>query len=235
MAELLFYREPTVLNTEVHRKLRFQPVNDFRFSAHVNSVPLLGVEFFEASRDLPIFFSKDEAGGFFPIALLSLSNSGHSQIDQHGKWIGSYTPAFIRRYPFALTAEKNVCFDEAYAGLSEESGEALFKEDGEKTDALDNIVAFLTNFEDEHLRTRQMCEALNEHDLLKSFTLQVMTADRQPVRLDGLYVIDEEKFGALGNELISDWFRQGTLGWVFAHLHSLGALKRLSNELNTRD
>lgn len=236
MPELFFYQRPTVLNKETHKALRFLPVKDFGFTSKVNSVPLLAIEFFESSRDLPVLFSQDQAGSFFPIVLLSLKNQGHEQIDESGRWLGNYTPAFIRRYPFVLSGDKNVCFDADYTGLAEVEGEGelLFADDGAYTDTLNKIIEFVTNFEAEHVRTREFCQAATEQDVFKPFTLQVITADKKPLRLDGLFVIDENKLMALEDAVVTSWFRKGYLAWAYAHLHSLGALQRLSEKLDTR-
>lgn len=236
MSELLFYQRPTVLNKEAHKALRFSPVTDFGFTNNVNSVPLLAIEFFESSRDLPVLFSQDQDGQYFPIALLSLKNQGHQQVDAEGVWLGNYTPAFIRRYPFVLSSDKNVCFDADYTGLQENEGEGelLFTDEGAYTDTLTKIIEFVTNFEAEHARTREFCQAATEQDVFKPFVLQVITADKKPLRLDGLFVIDEKKLMALDDAVATHWFRQGYLAWAYAHLHSLGALQRLSEKLDTR-
>jgi hypothetical protein len=236
---LTFYERPTVLNKEIHKSFRFLPVKDFGFTRKVNSVPLLAIEFFESSRDLPVLFSQDQDGSFFPIALLSLKNQGHEKVDESGRWMGNYTPAFIRRYPFVLSGDKNVCFDADYAGLAETEGEEgegnlLFADDGAYTDTLDKIIEFVTNFDAEHLRTRKFCEAASEADVFKPFVLQVVTADQKPLRLDGLFVIDESKLMALEDDVVAHWFRESYLGWAYAHLHSLGAIQNLSKTLNTR-
>jgi len=244
MPELLFYQRPTVLNKDAHKSIRFSPVKDFGFTRNVNSVPLLALEFFEASRDLPVLFSQDKDGSYFPIVLLSLKNQGHDQVDDSGRWQGNYTPAFIRRYPFVLSNDKNVCFDADYIGLAEADLEAgaegevegnlLFADDGTYTDTLSKIIEFVTNFDAEHLRTREFCEAASEAEVFKPFVLQVVTAGQKPLRLDGLFVIDENKLMALEDNVVTQWFRKGYLAWAYAHLHSLGAIARLSDKLNTR-
>ena len=236
MAELLFYKKPVVLNRDAHRKLRFKPVIDFSFSKDVNSVPLLAVEFFEASRDLPVLFSKDDKGQYFPIVLMSMRNDGHDLVGAKGVWLGQYTPAFVRRYPFALTDNKDLCFDSEYKGLSEKGkGDLLFDEDeGKNTEQLDKVIAFLQNFDAEHARTRDFCAAVAEKDLFKPFVLQVMTPDNKPLRMEGLHIVDEQKMNALEDAEVTDWFRKGYLAWAYGHLHSLGAIKRLAEQLNTK-
>lgn len=229
MSELLFYKEPVALNREQHKGLKFSPINDFGFTAEVNSVPLTAIEFFEASRDLPVLFSKDAEGNFFPIALLGLTNQGHALMNDEGQWTSSYVPAFIRRYPFALNNEGTVFFDQASGLVSEDSEKPLFDEEGENTETLTNIVSFLNHFDSEHKRTVAFCEALKEQDLFKPFNLQVMPKDAdKPLRLEGLFVIDDKKFDALEGDVVQDWFKKAYIAWVYAHLHSLGAIQKIA-------
>lgn len=230
MNQLLFYKQPVALNREQHGQLRFTPVQSFEFTRDINSVPLMGIEFFEASRDLPVFFSQDAAGSYFPLVLLSLMNNGHAQLDEKGAWQGNYIPAFIRRYPFALTDDGTVCFDDESAELSEETGDALFDEKGENSESLSNIINFLNQFDAENKRTQEFCAVLKDLGLLKPFTLQIMLAEEKPLRMDGLFVVDEEKLGQLEDEKVVALFRSAHLAWVYAHLHSLGALKQLMSK-----
>ena len=228
MSELLFYRKPVALNRENHRSLKFTPSAKFRFSAEVNSVPLTGIEFFEASRDLPILFSRSESGQYFPLALLSLRNNQHALVDDEGVWQGNYVPAFIRRYPFAMTDNQTVCFDQEAEQFSEEEGEPLFDENGENTKTLDNVLQFLNNFDASYKRTREFCGQVAAAELFKPFNIQVMAGDGKPVRLEGLHVIDEAKLLEVDQEQVQKWFKSGELAWIYAHLHSLGALKQLT-------
>ncbi|WP_257280787.1 SapC family protein [Endozoicomonas sp. ISHI1] len=227
MAALLFYKDPAPLNRDLHKALRYQSSGDYSFTDSVNSVPLTGIEFFEASRDMPVLFSKDDEGRFFPLALLSLMDAGHKQLDGEGRWEDSYVPAFVRRYPFALTDEGTVCFDKESAQIGGEEGEALFNDEGENSETLNNIIQFLNNYDQQYKNTRAYCDECSELELFSPFNLQVMADKDNPLRLEGLYVIDEKKLAELQEEKINDWFKAGWLAWSYAHLHSLGALRRL--------
>ncbi len=227
MATLLFYNEPAFLNREVHKTLKFKASVDYSFTEDVNSVPLTGIEFFEASRDMPVLFSKDDQGNFFPLALLSLMDAGHKHLGDAGSWSDSYIPAFIRRYPFALTDEGTVCFDQNASQFEGEEGEALFSDDGENTETLNNIIQFLNNYDQQYKNTLDYCKELKELDLLSPFNLQILLEKDKPLRLEGLFVIDEKKLNSIPEDKVKGWFDSGWLAWTYAHLHSLGALNRL--------
>ncbi len=227
MAALLFYNEPAFLNREVHKTLKFKASSDYSFTENINSVPLTGIEFFEASRDMPVLFSQDENGDFFPLALLSLMQEGHKQLGETGSWSDSYIPAFVRRYPFALTDEGTVCFDKKASQFDSEDGEPLFNEDGENSETLNNVIQFLNNYDQQYKSTREYCAECKELELFAPFNLQVMLDKDNPLRLEGLYVVDEKKLADLPEDKVTAWFRAGWLAWSYAHLHSLGALNRL--------
>ncbi len=231
MNELLFYKKPVALNRDQHKSFKYQPVSSYEFTRHVNSVPATAIEFFEASRELPVLFSKDEEGNFFPLLLLSLTNDGHSQMDDDGKWTSGYIPAFIRRYPFALNGDGTVCFDKDSECVSEDGEKELFDDKGENTETLKNIVTFLNQFDVEHKRTVEFCAALKEQDLFKPFNLQVMAKEGEaPLRLEGLFAIDDKKFDALEDDVVNQWFRKAYIAWVYAHLHSLSAIQKLAKK-----
>lgn len=227
MNSLLFYQKPVRLNREEHSLLKFQSSNAYGFAESVNSVPLNGIEFFQTSRHLPVLFSCDANGDYFPIALLSLHDKQHFLGNSEGEWGEVYVPAFIRRYPFAMSDDQTVCFDEA-APHFDESGELLFTEEGEQTDTLNRIIDFLVSFDQAHQQTRAFCEAAKEQDLFKPFSIQVMVKANEPLRLNGLFVINEEVFSGLPKTVVNKWFKAGWIAWVYAHLHSLATLGTLA-------
>jgi hypothetical protein len=223
MATLHFYQEPVALDRKVHQSLRMGKPLNLDFAKDLNSVPVAGIEFFEASRELPVLFTKNSEGEFIPMVLLSLQPKGHNIGDN---WSGIYMPAFIRQYPFAL-AQGKVIFDKQAPQLQEKEGEALFNENGENTDFLNKLIEFLGNTEGHFKITRDYCQACASNDFFTPFKAQVKVGEARPMRLGNLFMIDQSKLNSLPDEQIKDWFRKGWLAWSYAHLHSLGAIPRL--------
>lgn len=222
------YSNPVPLNREQHKNLRFKRITDYSFSSGSNSLPIAGIEFFEASRSMAVLFRKGSDGNFFPLVILSLNNQGHDMVDEEGKWKKNiYIPSFIRRYPFAQTGEGSVSFDADCDAFSEEEGERLFTEEGKNTQALDDIIAFLEQYGAAMRHTDKFCKALKERDLLIPFDVQVGVDTPNPVRVGGLYAVDDNKFGKLYGKVLDEWFKEGWVAWVFAHMHSIGALRSL--------
>ena len=240
MAEVLFYERPVPLNRTQHKNLRIKSLPNFKFAQKVHSVPLTGVEFPAAARDLPILFagtSVDDAG---PMALLGLRQDENLFVDADGRWLpNTYIPAFIRRYPFVL-AEKpagepgddfTVFLDEGYQGFSDSEGERLFKDDGTDSQTLTNAVSFLGEFQQHVGRTRWFMEQLRKHQLLEPRNIRLQK-EGVSVNLSGLFTVNEDKLRQLDEKTAHEFLREGVFGWVYAHLLSLPNLDRLTLRLD---
>lgn len=240
MAEVLFYERPVPLNRTQHKDLRLKGIPSLRFAAGVHSVPLTGVEFPAAARDLPILFagsSMEEAG---PMALLGLRQNENLFVDADGQWAANtYVPAFVRRYPFVL-AEKpageegddfTVFLDEAYEGFGTDEGERLFKDDGTDSDMLKNAVNFLGEFQQHVGRTQWFMEQVRKHDLLEPRNIR-LEKDGKAINLNGLYVVSEEKLRKLDAKTAQEFLQEGVFGWIYAHLLSLSNIDRVAQRLD---
>ena len=239
---MLFYERAVALNRERHQKLRMEPVaKPFAFAAKTNAIVIASTELAEASREYPIVFVGTQDGPYSLAALVGLRNEENLLVDAAGHWeAGAYVPAFARRYPFVLAQTEGnplltVCVDEAYSGLNEERGEALFDDAGKETPYLTRVLEFLRAFHDDMERTRLFAGRLQELGLLVS---KVVTIEQQrggkPERqvLDGVWVVDEEKLRGIDDARVVELFRSGYLGWVYAHLLSLGNIRRLARRLD---
>ncbi len=243
MAEVFFYERPVPLNRSAHKDLRLKPVPSLKFAANVHSVPLTGVEFPAAARDVPILFAGTDMKDAGPMALLGLRQNENLFVDADGQWApNTYVPAFIRRYPFIL-AEKpegqpgddfTVFLDEAYTGFNTEEGERLFKDDGTDTEMLTNAVNFLGEFQQHVARTHWFMDQLRKHDLLEPRNIR-LEKDGKSINLNGLFVVSEEKLRQLDEKVAHEFLTEGVLGWIYAHLLSLANIDRVSLRLNERE
>jgi SapC. len=243
VAEVLFYERPVPLNRTAHKDLRLKGVPSMKFAAGTHSVPLTGVEFAPAARDLPILFAGKEIADAGPMALLGLRQDENLFVDGDGHWApGSYVPAFVRRYPFVL-AEKpagregddfTVFLDEAYEGFGSDEGDRLFKEDGTDSELLTNAVGFLSEFQQQIARTQWFMEQLRKHDLLEPRNIRLQKGDKS-INLNGLFVVSEEKLRQLDEKTAQEFLKEGVFGWIYAHLLSLANIDRLAQRLEVRE
>lgn len=244
MAEVFFYERPVPLNRTAHKDLRLKAVPSLKFAANVHSVPLTGVEFPAAARDMPILFAGTDIKEAGPMALLGLRQNENLFIDADGQWAANtYVPAFIRRYPFIL-AEKpadqeggddfTVFLDEAYEGFNQTEGERLFQDDGTDAEMLTNAVNFLGEFQQHVARTHWFMDQLRKYDLLEPRNIR-LEKDGKSINLNGLFVVSEEKLRQLDEKVAQEFLKEGVLGWIYAHLLSLANIDRVSLRLNERE
>ena len=86
-----------------HAALTFSPLEDYSFTAAMNSMPLLGFEVVEASRCFAIAFPA--AGSAVPHALLGLGGK-NVFVDARGRWTAPYLPLYAANHPFSLIAAR---------------------------------------------------------------------------------------------------------------------------------
>ena len=237
------------LNRTEHKDLRLKGVPNLKFAMNAHSVPLTGVEFGVAARDLLIVFAGTDLESAGPVAMLGLRENENLLVDAEGQWApNTYIPAFVRRYPFIL-AEKpegqegddfTVFLDEQYEGFNNTEGERLFKEDGTDTEMLTKAVGFLGDFQQNVTRTKWFMDQLRKHDLLepRNVRLQKNAQDGQEgkaINLNGLFVVNEDKLRKLDEKTAHEFLREGVFGWIYAHLLSLANLDRLAQRLDERE
>jgi hypothetical protein len=254
---VLFYQRPVLLDRVAHRQARvnMRDVN-FAFTKKTNSVPVTALEFGRAATEYPIVFAGPSPDRLMPVVVLGLRNEENLFVNPDGKWTGIYIPAFIRRYPFVLAERNNaqdlsVCVDTAFSGWmdprstatgaengsaapeSEEKGDALFDQQGAETPFLKNVLEFLGQYQGNIRQTQTFVRKLNELNLLVGREIHARDTANQPLALRGFFAVDEAKLNALNDNQISELYRQGFLGLVFAHLISLGNIARLEVRLRT--
>ncbi|WP_313518839.1 SapC family protein [Pseudomonas sp.] len=234
MTTLLLYKEIKALNREEHRGLKLRTAQNCEFAAGTHLVPVAGLEFFQAARHYPLVFI-GEGEKAMPIALLGLKDGHNGYVDGDHQWqANTYIPAFVRRYPFVMAQDDannfTVCFDAAYGGWNEEEGRELFDAEGQNSEFLDEMIQFLQNFTTEMERTRLFVAKLNELELLSNRTLKLTHTSGETFVLSDFQAVDEEKFLKLSDDKVLELHKSGFLGWIYAHLMSLGNTNQLFDD-----
>ncbi len=198
------------------------------------SVPLAIGEFYEACKDYPILFSKDQEGNWVALALLGYNNK-NVYLDEKNRFkMGKYIPAFLRRYPFVLV--QNDAKDNFSLGIEEQALEplnatnqqrALFKEDKTPSDLAKNTLDFLVRFHGELQASNAFIKELDTWQLLVEKSANITDEKGQTHTLNGFFTINEEKMNHLGEAKKLDIFKKGAIPLITAHLISLNNIKRL--------
>ena len=101
--QLLIYESAHPVNPGRHGGVSVEPGTDYAFSAGVNAVPLMAIEFPRASAEYAIVFTS-EGDAVMPAAVLGIRNEQNLYLSPDAQWKADYIPAFIRRYPFVFSS-----------------------------------------------------------------------------------------------------------------------------------
>jgi hypothetical protein len=238
--QLMIYERAVPISSESHRDWSVKMGSDYKFSSGVNSVPLLAAEFLAAAQDYAIVFAGNGAD-LVPTVILGIRDNENSQVATDGSWLGSYVPAFLRRYPFIFSQsqdEKNfvLCIDEEFDGFNQAGkGERLFDSDGERTAFLQNKLAFVTEYQSLFERTSAFCKRLKENNLLEEAHAHFNLVDGKSASLSGFFRINREKLKALPSETLTQMLQSDELELCYAHLFSLGNLTSMAQKNGASD
>ena len=233
------YRQPVLLDSVLHRHNRVGKLTDFSVAQHMHASYLATAEFDQAALEYVIVFVDDGVDAVTgktrvsPIVMLGVIG-GENLFVEGARWDAHYLPAYVRRYPFWTTdlagappESPGVMIDTGWSGWSDTLGDAVFGADGKPTPTLERALDFMRQFELEVERTRQFCELLVEHDLLREMSADAKLPDGNAIALNGFLAVDHVKLMALPDAAVLELHRNGILGLLHTHLMSLGNLRRL--------
>jgi len=228
------YKNPVILNSNIHQTFKITPVKDFVFAKGLNSCVVLAQEFLEVVKQYPIVFSRTAEGAVISVALLGISDNLF--VGSDGAWEKElYIPAFIRRYPFNLAegiaedGSLTVCVDADYPGFGPEEGESLFTSDGSNTPLLDNTIDFLRLYHNQFEITKGFVAHLTGLNIFKSVDANITLARGERFTIRDLMMVDEEALLKLPDDELVALVRRGFMPWIYAHLYSMTNLSRIIN------
>lgn len=230
--QLLIYSQVQPVSSQRHKDWSIKRLTDFEFCRDVNSLPLMAVEFPNAASDMTIVFTGQD-NQIMPVVILGVREQENLYLDDKGQMTSRYVPAFLRRYPFVFSsaddgANFTLCLDESYTGCNQDgSGERLFDAEGEKTQYLDNVLAFLKEYQVHFNRTRNFCSKLKELDLLEPMGAQFTQPDGEKLTLTGFMAVNREKLKALSDEQLAELHKSDALELIYIHLQSMRNFNRM--------
>lgn len=214
--------------------LRWQRPHSFRFAASDALAPLVAQELPKACLHLPTaFIAQDDA--FVPVAVQGVQPGHNLWVAPDGRWLGHYTPAAYRGYPFALASTEGhseqvvLCVDTDSGLVGEGLPEAFFDDAGQPSPAIREVLNFLQQVHAHRALTQRLCAAVQAEGLIQPWPITVQGGGGTQT-LQGLYRIDEARFNALGAEALHRLHQAGALALVYCqllsmqHLQALGAL-----------
>jgi hypothetical protein len=232
MKQLLIYERAQPLRVTEHGDTSVKPLRDYNFARALNSIPVVAAEFSAAAQDMAIIFAGTE-DEVLPAVLLGVEEGSNLFVTQGGRWTGQYIPAFLRRYPFVFAQndagdQLSLCIDEACEALNVDGiGERLFDSEGSRTNYLNQMLDFASQYQSQFLRTRLFCQRLKALNLLEPAALSINDADGQR-GMAGFYRVSRERLKEIPQDALIEMFNTDELELCYLHLQSLTNVEGLS-------
>lgn len=217
------------VSKSTHANLRWQRYGSYTFAAHDTVAPLVVQELPKACMTLPVALIQQD-GKFTPVAVQGLQSGQNLFVAPDGRWIGPYTPAEYRGYPFALAKAKNeqlvLCVDADSGLVGEGYTERFFDEQGAPSPVVKDVLSFLQQVKQNRELTQRLCAVLDAEGLIQPWPISLNSeSGEQPI--EGLYRIDEAKFNSLDAQALYRVHQSGALPLVYCQLLSMQHLQGL--------
>ena len=234
--QLLIYESAVPITSARHLPVSVEPVAGYGFTAGINAVPLMAVEFLRAAQEYAIVFT-NAGDEILPAVVLGLRPSQNLYLAQDASWQAKYVPAFVRRYPFVFSASADgktltLCIDEAYPGLNRQGrGQRLFGDNGQAAPYVDSVLKFLQEYQRHFERTRQVGRTLRELGLLEPLQAQIATPSGSKFTLSGFSGVSRVKLRALGGDALAALAKTDELELLYLHLYSMRNFDAMKDRL----
>lgn len=231
----------TELSNQHHKTMCIAPKAAVRYAAKQHVMNLQASELAHASTCFPVFVSRNTRNGQLSLSALASFVSNRNLFLHNDLWQPVFKPSSLLTYPLYLmqspTNEQSftIGFDADSGDITEESGTALFSDDGKATAELMEITKLLNAELTNTQQSMAFLKAMDELDLLKSVDLQVQYQIGQTEVIRGLYTIDEERFQTLSIEQLDQLRKMGYLMPIHALLISLLQVNMLINKHNATE
>lgn len=219
----------TALSKTDHRDAGLLPRDGYRFAENERAVPVLLAELNKVIPHYLLGFIA-QGEGYVPVALLGAKANAYLAPD--GRWLAPYVPATLRGYPFALaSADEGQQVLAIDAELLSDAGEPLFNGDT-PSDTVQTTLDFLQQCENNRAATRAATAKLAKQGLIAQWDLAVPTdaAGGTPVKLDGVYRVDEAKLNRLDGDALAE-IKGAPLALAYAQLFATGQHRALAERL----
>jgi hypothetical protein len=222
------------LSRGAHAGLRIRAAGAEATAASQHLIPIVASEFRKAAIQYPIVFAKSaQTGRFAPYVLTGLAP------EENLFWSGTeldvaYVPLNVRRQPFYVGGESVLCVDLDSPCLDEAGDLTIVDADGKDSAHLSGILAILGELLAGQAATENLVARLLALNLLVPLLLDIRLDDGTPLKIQGLYGVDEEELRRLPASELSDLWSTGLLELIYAVLLASGQIFNLVRLKNRR-
>ncbi|HEX4894908.1 MAG TPA: SapC family protein [Solimonas sp.] len=233
---------PTLLDNVTHRHLRVHTERSALRGDACQFALALPAEFRQLQAHFPIVFQLvDGDAGFQPIALFGLEEGQNLFLVDDG-WEATVMPMAMQRDPFLIghspdgSLQLHIDLDSPRIVHRDEGevGTALFLEHGGFSEYLDHIVQLMEHLHAHASHLPAFIRALTDHQLLEPFVIDLETPGGDPIRLSGLYTVNEDRLLSLSGATLETLARAGHLTPMFMQIASLAQLPVLAHRAYRR-
>lgn len=230
-----------ILNHADHAGLRVHTGASAAYGDGVMACLTVPAEFRQVQGYFPIVFRRDIASGAFSALALFGFENGENLFLDGDRWDARYRPLAMAIQPFLIgraaadaeTAQVHVDMDHPRISTSGE-GTRVFDEGGQPTPYLEAIAGRLGDLDHGYRQASGFFAALERHDLLEPFTLDVPLDNGARHSLVGYHTIAEERLAALDGGALGELQSAGHLLPVFMAVASLSRFADLVARKNAR-
>ena len=225
-----------LINTE-HRDLRVITARSAAYGDDVMYSLTFPSEFRSLQAHYPIVFAKSNEGSFAPLALFGFRDKQNLFL-RDGRWDASYLPLMIERQPFLIGASptgKVIHIDLDHPRVSRTEGERVFDDQGGNSEFLLRTGSMLAAIDEGVAATPAFITAIQEFNLLESFTLDIAFSDGNKHRFAGFHTIQEDRLKQLGPEALGKLHSHGHLQAVYMVIASLSHFRELIERASRLD
>lgn len=221
--------ELEVLNSEQHRELRLRS----EAAPWPHFAPIVISEFAAAAACCPIMLAKDpENGRFYAAAMFGFKPGENLLADDVGATL-AFRPLNVEREAF-FTSGENIAIDPNHPRISETSGEPLFDDSGDPTDALRRIQKALGLLVTGNDQTEAFLRTLLDLRLIEPIDITLKFDDGETLYLEGLYTVSLDAIAELDDSDALSLFRKGYLQLAYCIAGSRRQIALLANRRNAR-
>lgn len=230
-----------ILNSAEHAELRVHTDAGAQFGDAVMACITTPAEFRQVQAHFPIVFRRDiDSGNFSAVALFGFENGENLFLDD-ARWDAPYRPLALAIQPCLIGrpavegGAPQVHIDLAHPRISATGeGMRLFDDLGRPSPYLEAIAEKLGDLDHAYRQSPAFFAALDRHELLEAFTLEVPLDDGSNQSLVGFHTIDEGRLAALDGAALDQLHRDGHLMPLFMAVASLSRFAELVARKNAR-
>ena len=230
-----------ILTAEAHRDLRILTDRDAALGDAQMCCITVPSEFRAVQSEYPILFRlNDTRDRFTALAMFGFENGENLYLDG-GRWDARYRPLAMDIQPFLIGGgpdddeAKQVHVDLASPRIAAgDAGVRVFDEMGQPTPYLERIAEQLGALDEGYRGSADFFAALQRHNLLEPFTLEVTLDDGSTNRLVGFHIIDEDRLAELDGAALAELNANEHLLPIYMAIASLAHLGDLVARRNRR-